>query len=204
MIATFVSLIPKRDKPKSLNDFRPISLCNLVYKIITNVIANCIKPMLSKEQLGFLDNGKIMDAIVVAQESMHNIKVKKLKYLVMKLDLIKAYDQVSWDFLCLILFQIGLSLEATNWIMGCVNYVNFVVLVNGEPTICFKSSRGLHQGFPLSPLLFLLIIKGLSRMINNAKEEGTLEGVKISMVLRITHLPFVDDVILFGKGFVEE
>lgn len=85
-----------------------------------------------------------MDAIGVAQEGFHSIKVKKIKSLVLKLDLIKAYDRVSWDFLRLVLLQIGLGLEATNWIMGCATTTNFSILVNGERINFFKSSRGLR------------------------------------------------------------
>jgi hypothetical protein len=105
--ATFITLIPKTDKPATFSDFRPISLCNLVYKLISKIISNRIKPalssLISKEQFGFLDGRKIIDAIGVAQECIHSIKVKKMKALVLKLDLKKAYDRVNWDFLRLVL-----------------------------------------------------------------------------------------------------
>jgi hypothetical protein len=145
MNATFIALIPKSDKPDSFGGFRPISLCNLVYKIISKIIATRIKSSLStgisKEQFGFLDGRQITDAIGVVQEVLHSIKVKNKKALVLKLDLVKAYDRVDWDFLRLVLLQIGLSLEATDWIMGCVTSTNYVVLINGKPTGFFKSSR---------------------------------------------------------------
>lgn len=141
--ATFVALIPKVDKPENWNDFRPMSLCNLIYKVIMKIISIRINPVLSrfvsKEQFGFLDQRQILDAIVVAQESVHSIKVKKLKSLVLKLDLIKAYDRVNWVFLTLVLLQVGLSLEVVNWIMGCLRSANFVVLINGDPSKFFLS-----------------------------------------------------------------
>jgi hypothetical protein len=137
----------------SFGGFRPIALCNLVYKIITKIIAARIKTSLSvgisKEQFGFLEGRQITDAIGVVQEALHNIKVKNIKALVLKLDLIKAYDRVDWGFLRLVLLQVGLSLEATDWIMGCVTSANFAVLINGKPTNFFKSSRGLRQGLPV-------------------------------------------------------
>lgn len=131
---------------------------------------------------------------LVAQESMHSIETRRLNSLIMKLDLVKSYDHVNWDFLRLVLLQVGLSVEAINWVMGCVSSSNFVVIVNGEPTKFFKSSRGLRQGCPLSPLLFLFIVEGLSRLIQNVRREGNIKGIKVTQLIRITHLLFVDDV----------
>ena len=130
--------------------------------------------------------------------------MKKQKTLVLKFDQVKSYDRVNWGFLRLALLQIGLSLEARNWIMGCVNSTFFLVLVTGEPIDFFKISWGFRKGCPLSSLLFLLIVEGLSRIITKAKREGTLEGINLSLIMKITHLLFVDDVILFGKGTLVE
>jgi len=104
MNATFLSLIPKSDKPNTFEGFRPISLFNLIYKIITKNIAAKIKSSLStgisKEQFGFLEGRQITDAIGVAQEALHK---KNKKMLVLKLDMMKAYDRVDWGFLRLVL-----------------------------------------------------------------------------------------------------
>lgn len=97
--ATFVTMIPKKYKLETYQDFKPIAFCNLVYKMIKNIIANIINPTLpkimSKKQFSFLDNRQIVEAIGVAQEDLHSIKVKKLEYVVLKLDLIKDYDKVK-------------------------------------------------------------------------------------------------------------
>eukprot|EP00253_Pinus_taeda_P009121 PITA_09121 len=93
---TFISLIPKTDDPQSFNDFRSISLCNCIYKIIAKLITNRLKPILSKhispEKFAFIDHHHIHEAVGIAQEAIHSIKTRKLKGMVLKIDLAKAFD----------------------------------------------------------------------------------------------------------------
>ena len=88
--------------------------------------------------------------------------------------------------------------------MGCVSSACFAVLFNGSPSNFFKASRGIRQGCPLSPLLFILIIESLSRIILNAHLVGHITDYQYTPDLSITHLLFVDDVLLFGIGTVGE
>jgi hypothetical protein len=120
------------------------------------------------------------------------------------LDLKKAYDNVSWQFLRLLLIQIGLKWEVTQWIMACVTNVSMAVLINGSPTSFFKIHRGLRQGCPLSPLLFLLVIECLSRQIKKAVANGSFKGLKVVVETFISHLLFVDDVLILGDANFEE
>jgi hypothetical protein len=206
--ATFVALIPKDSKPVSFNDYMPISLCNFVYKVISKIIASRLKDKLalciSEEQFGFLKDRLIFYVVGLAQECMHSVKSKKMSSLILKLDLRKAYDKVSWNFLRMLLIQTCLKWEVSQWIMGCVSSANFACLVNGSPTSFFKSYRGLRQGFPLSPLLFLLVVEGLSRLMIKARFEGKFIGIKVARGLSITHLLFVDDVLILGIRSLEE
>ena len=101
---------------------------------IKYAISKCV----SKEQFGFLYKTQILAAIEVAQEGFHSIKSKRMKDLVLKLDLMKAYDRVYWTFICLLLLQIGLPLEITNWIMVCVSSANLIFLINGAHSSFFN------------------------------------------------------------------
>jgi hypothetical protein len=208
MNTTFIALIPKVNGPATFGDFRPIALCNLCYKIITKIIAKRIRPILSRtlseEQFGFLKGRQIGDAIGTAQECLHSIKEKKLKALILKIDLKKAYDCISWDFLRLVLLQCGFGQMMTNWIMGSVTSASYAVLINGEPTDFFSSGRGLRQGCPLSPLLFILIMEGLSLALKKSKREGLLTGIKVSRFIRILHLFFVDDILILTNDSLSE
>eukprot|EP00253_Pinus_taeda_P016641 PITA_16641 len=171
--STFIALIPKTDSPTSFHDFHPISLCICLYKIIAKIIANRIKPILSKhisqEQFTFLHNRHIHEAIGFAQEALHSIKLRKLKGMALKIDLSKAFDKISWLFLRMILTHLGFPLEFTRWIMRCITSVSFAILINGSTSHSFQAERGIRQGCPLSPLLFLLVMEGLSRLIATEK-----------------------------------
>eukprot|EP00253_Pinus_taeda_P025512 PITA_25512 len=206
--STFIALIPKKDDLESFEDFRPISLCNCIYKIISKVIALRIGPILSRnismEQFGFLNGRQIHEAIGVTQEVTHSIKVKKKKGAVLKIDLSKAYDRINWLYLRMLLTHIGFSYPFVSWIMGCITNVSFAVLVNGAASSFFNSQRGLRQGCPLSPLLFLLVAEGLSRLIHKARSEGKVKGIEVAINLYITHLLFVDDILIFTNGCQNE
>jgi hypothetical protein len=145
--STFISLIPKTNNLTTFCDYRPISVCNLCYKLITKIIANRIRPILSRslsvEQHGFLKGIQIHDAIGITHECLHNVKKEKNKSLILKPDLQKAYDCIEWDLLRMILIQVGFGLQFTNWIMSCVSTSTFVVLINGEATNFFRSNRRL-------------------------------------------------------------
>ena len=144
----FLALIPKRDKPINFADYRPISLCNLLYKMISKVVAVRLKPFLdthiSKEQYGFLKNRQIVEPIGILQETLHSVKTKNSCALILKLDLVKAFDRVNRSFIRLILIQIGVPLQAVNWIMGYLSSANFVVLINGTPSKFFSATRGIR------------------------------------------------------------
>jgi hypothetical protein len=92
----------------------------------------------------------------------------------------------------------------TKWIMSCVIYPTFVVIINGEASDLFKSGRGLRQCFPLSPLLFILIMEALSLLLTKGKVDNKISGVKVSSLVNIPHLLFVDDVLIMSNAGIIE
>ena len=96
-----------------------------------------------------------------------------------------------------------MSLEVVEWIMGCLQSTSFVVLINGSPSNFFRPYRGLRDGCPLSPFIFLLVVEVLSQIIHNAKESRNIKGIKVSSSEEVTHTLFVDDVLVFGEGTIK-
>jgi hypothetical protein len=122
----------------------------------------------------------------------------------LKLDLRKAYDCVDWDFLRLILISTGCRTQLTNWIIACVTSPTTAALINGEATDFFKNGRSLRQGFPLLPLLFILVMEGLSLLLKSTQEEGKISGIKVSSHFKILHVLFVDDIITLSRADLKE
>eukprot|EP00253_Pinus_taeda_P005455 PITA_05455 len=204
MNATFLTLIPKSNNSEEAQGFRPIALCNVIYKIIATLIAKRLKPLLpsiiSPEQTGFVEGRQILDGLVVAQEMIHSLNQQKRKGMMIKLDLSKAYDRLNWKYLCAVLEAYGFSKRWIEWIFSMISTPFFSILVNGNPTKPFNAYRGIRQGDPLSPFLFIVVADGLGRIIKRETRRNRLRGLKLwGNNLTITHQQFVDDIMLFGE-----
>jgi hypothetical protein len=121
--------------------------------------------------------------------------------LALKLDLQKAYDRVNWDFIKTVLQQFGFNSKFIGWIMECISTVSFSILVNGGISKKFMPTRGLRQGDPLSPYLFILCQEVLSRLIDREFFKGAIKGVKMNVAgPAFTHVMYADDIMLFAKA----
>lgn len=121
--------------------------------------------------------------------------------MLIKLDIKKAYDKVDWHFLCKCLDAFGFNKKWINLVFECIATPRISILVNGASEGFFEISRGLKQGDPLSPFLFIIMAESLGRVINWAREKGQLVGIKITSNMEpITHQQFVDDTMLFGSS----
>ena len=205
---TAIVMIPKVNSPEKVTQFRPISLCNVVYKIIAKMIASRLKVFLpdiiSPTQSAFVPGRLITDNVLVAYECFHTIKKKragKEGLCAIKLDMHKAYDRVEWPFLKEIMLKLGFREVWVNFIMECVSTVEYRIRFNAEESESFKPTRGLRQGDPLSPYLFLLCTEGLTALLTHAEENGNISGVKVCRdAPSVTNLLFADDSLILMKA----
>ena len=205
---TFIVLIPKIASPKNLGQFRPISLCNVIFKIASKVLANRLKLILpeiiSEEQSAFVPGRLITDNFISAYECLHYMKTRKVKgnrFCALKLDMMKAYDRIEWNYLERVMLKLGISARFTEIIMRCVTSVSFSVVFNGAKQDDFSPSRGLRQGDPISPYLFLLCVEGLSSLLKNSGPRYLAKGIRIGIHAPwVSHLLFADDCIIFSEA----
>ncbi|XP_057836070.2 uncharacterized protein LOC131046358 [Cryptomeria japonica] len=207
--ATFLVLIPKKEGADKLDLFRPIALCNVAYKIITKLMAerlkSCLPMIISEEQGGFVAGRQILDGVVVASEAIHSMATSQERSMFIKLDMAKAYDRVKWSFLQKILLAFGFSSDWVSWVLSCVTSSSFSVIMNGEPSELFGATRGLRQGDPLSPYLFIILAEGLGRLLKSQVSHGLIHGWQWGMGLpTLSHLQFVDDTSLMGLARIRE
>lgn len=209
---TTLVLIPKKEQVDDVKDLRPIALCNVLYKIVVKVLANRLQKILpvliSEEQSAFVPGRNITDNVLVAFELIHYMKRKtngEVGDVALKLDISKAYDRVSWNYLRHRMKVMGFSRRWINWMMLCVSSVSYSILFQGSTIDPINPSRGLRQGDPLSPYLFLLCVEGLSMSLKSAATDASIQGCRICTgAPAITHLLFVDDSFLFFKANTEQ
>jgi hypothetical protein len=207
--ATMITLIPKGNEANTPDRYRPIALCNVIYKIISKVIENRLKPLLpsliSQEQAGFVEGRQIMDNIIQAHEIIHTLKLQKRGGMIIQLDLAKAYDKISWHYMIKTLEAFGFTQHWISWIVSLVSTTSYSLLINGAPTKPFWPTRGIRQGDPLSPFLFILMMEGLSWSIKSATTTGEITGLKpFENCPTSTHQQFVDDTLLHDIPTVKE
>ncbi|GJX62449.1 RNA-directed DNA polymerase, eukaryota [Tanacetum coccineum] len=201
--SSFIALIPKFQGAKMVKDYRPISLIGSLYKIITKLLANrlvtVIDGLVNEVQSAFIANRQILDGPFILNEIIHWCKAKKKQTLIFKVDFEKAFDSVRWDFLDDVLKNLGFGSRWRDWIQSCLNSSKGSILVNGSPTSEFQYFKGLKQGDPLSPFLFILVMESLHLSFQKVVNAGLYKGVVLDNSLQISHLFYADDVVFIGQ-----
>ncbi|KAM6577644.1 hypothetical protein CsatB_029481 [Cannabis sativa] len=208
---TNIVLIPKKECPSGVNDYRPIALCNVAYKCISKVLGlrlrSILPEIISPAQTTFVKGRLIAENSAVAKEIVHSMGKKRGKngYMMIKLDMEKAYDKMSWKFIVEVLERLKFDARFVRWVKKCIEVKRMGLLLNGTVQGVISPTCGLRQGDPLSPALFIIAADVLSRLIMAKNEAGEIAGFKVKREgPAITHLMFADDIILFGKASVKE
>ncbi|CAM8999447.1 unnamed protein product [Rhodiola kirilowii] len=205
---TLITLIPKCRSPMKIEDYRPISLCNVTVKIVTKILANRLKTILpriiSDSQSAFIPGRLISDNILAAHELIHFIKTRgrqRMGFCALKLDMTKAYDRVEWDFLEAMQRRMGFPDQWIDLIMACVKSISYMIRINDAVTEEFQPERGLRQGDPLSPYLFLLCTEWFAQKLRQEQGRKNLRGIRICRgAPEINHLLFADDSVIFLRA----
>ena len=164
--------------------------------------------LISENQNSFVGGRQILDSVLIANECVDSRGKSRVLGVICKLDIEKAYDHVNWEALLNLLNRMGFGVKWCKWIRTCISTIQFSVLINGSLADIFGSLRGLRQGDPLSPLLFLIMMEVFSRMLRRVEGAGLIRGFKVEGRRGggecVTHLLFADDTILFCDADVEQ
>ncbi|XP_010467312.1 PREDICTED: uncharacterized protein LOC104747378 [Camelina sativa] len=202
--STILALIPKKLESREMKDYRPISCCNVIYKVISKILANRLKLLLPQfiagNQSAFVKDRLLIENVLLATELVKDYHKDSISSrCAIKIDISKAFDSVQWPFLRNVLETLDLPPVFVHWIMLCVTTASFSVQMNGELAGFFQNSRGLRQGCSLSPYLFVIIMDVLSKMLDKAVGHTFGYHPKCKN-LGITHLSFADDLMVLSDG----
>jgi hypothetical protein len=197
-----IVLLPKKEKADRVGDYRPISLVHSVAKIFSKILANRLGPhlleLVSSSQSAFIKKRCIHDNYVLVRGIIKNLHSRKTPTLLLKLDITKAFDSVSWAYLLEVFQNLGFDRKWRNWISLALSTSSSRILLNDAPGKSIKHERRLRQGDPISSMLFILAMDPLQRILQKATENGHLQpigsrgsGVKASL--------YADDAAIFMK-----
>ncbi|WVZ94291.1 LOW QUALITY PROTEIN: hypothetical protein U9M48_040197, partial [Paspalum notatum var. saurae] len=197
-----IVLVPKKEGADSVGDYRPISLIHSFAKIISKVLAMRLAPhvdnLVSPSQSAFIKKRKIHESFLAVRNAVRRLHRNRVPALFFKLDITKAFDSLRWEYLLTLLKRLGFPPRWCDWIAVLLSTASSRVLVNGVPSAPIKHGRGLRQGDPLSPLLFVLSIDPLQKLLDLATSLGYLAKLRgRAATLRVSM--YADDATIFLK-----
>jgi exonuclease III len=197
-----IALLPKSEDRLRIQNYRPISLLNTLYKVVAKVYANRMKPLLHHwilpSQTGFVPNRCILDNIFLAFEAIAWTRENQQDLSMILLDFEKAYDRVNWTFLREVMMKMGFHSQWINQVMSLNVNASASIIVNGEISKTFRLQRSVRQGCPLAPYLFLLTVDVLGQMLQHP--ECRVQGLRLPDNTTITNQMFADDTLLLLDG----
>lgn len=203
--STSIALVPKIPNPSKVGDYRPISCCNTIYKCIAKILAKRIQTALphiiDPVQSGFVKGRRIADNIFLTQEIMRDYhRNSSSPKCALKVDIMKAYDNVKWDFLWETLTSMNFHPQMINWIKTCISTANYSLSINGEATGHIIGKKGLRQGDPLSSYLFVIVMEMLTQILKEKSQSPNFHFHWRCDKTKLINLCFADDLMIFCKG----
>ncbi|KAL9689689.1 hypothetical protein QQ045_010078 [Rhodiola kirilowii] len=204
--ATHLVLIPKKPNASKIDHLRPISLCNVVHKLLSGLLntrlARILPSIISQEQAGFMSGRGTIESVTLAHDlTCHINNGGAGGNVVMKIDMAKAYDRVSWLFLHRMMRALGFGSQWCDLVYRTISGCFYSVLWDGTAYGRFKSNRGVRQGDPLSPSLFIICMESFSRLLHRHISDGLLQPYFVKTgALQVNHLLYADDLLLFTNG----
>ena len=206
---SYLFLLPKCPGAVRVKDFRPISLSNSIYLIIAKVLASRLREMIDELvdpfQLAFIPRWQLVDSMAMTGEIITKWKRSATKGFLWKLEFAKAYDSIDWNFLWSSMTRRGFLIEWVSWGRRCITS-HSLVLVNESPARGWiHPQRGVRQGCPLAPLLFVLVVDALAKCTLRFCDQDLQKGYQTASYSRdIPILQYADDITSFIMGSVEE
>lgn len=197
-----ITLLPKKEGASRIEQFCPICLLNVSFKIFTKVGTDRLTKMahsvVQSSQTAFMPGRNILEGVVLLHETLHELHSKKLDGVLVKVDFEKAYDKVKWCFLQQTLRMKGFCEIWRKHIDHFIRKGSVGIKVNDDVGHFFQTLKGLRQGDPMSPILFNIVADMLALMIRRANEKGLVRGLVPHLVDGgVSILQYADDTILF-------
>jgi len=202
---SIIALVSKSANVNSANDFRPISCCNVVYKVISKILVGrlerAVQGIINPAQNAFLGGRNMIDNINLTQELLRQYgRTRTSPRCLIKVDFKNAFDSVQWPFLKALLHLLGFPQIFVHQVMLCVETSSYSIVVNGNLYGFFPRKCRVRQGDPLSPYLFLICMEYFSRMLGMATQHPTFHYHPKCALHHICHHAFADDVLLLCHG----
>jgi len=201
--ATILTLIPKKKNASYMSEYRPIACCNVVYKCITKILANRmiqgLDEVISSNQGAFIPKRGIAENILLAQEVVCDYhKTKGAPRCTLKVDLMKAYDSLDWEYVLHYLKCFGAPGKFISWVSACITSPSFTIALSGTLVGFFQGKKGLRQRDPISPYLFVLAMESLTLLMEEAIASPHFGYHPKCAAVNLTHLCFADDLLVFS------